>query len=89
MINVIKSAAIYTSVYFIIFTVFFWSMLFLTITITAFWKSFAAIFVVLVAVFTWDHYNVTDQLRKIFEPKGGVLVACTRCKDTSEDYCRC
>jgi len=60
MFNVFKNALIYTGIYFIITTVFFWLMFFVHVALLVFWKPMLAVFAILVLVFTWDYLKARN-----------------------------
>jgi len=69
MLNVLKAAAVYTGVYFLIFNAVFWILIFTLTTIQIFWKLFVCVFFIALAIFTWDHFGITAQISKLFRKK--------------------
>jgi hypothetical protein len=66
MINLLKQAAVYTGVYFVIFNIIFWTMFFAMIALQCFWKLFVAVFILSLALLSFDHFKVGQQLKDIF-----------------------
>lgn len=64
MLNVIRNAAVYTGIYFVIVTVFFWCMFFVHVAILVFWKPMLVVFALLVLLFTWDYLRARGVLGK-------------------------
>ena len=83
MFNIIKKAALYTGIYFIITTVFFWAMIFIHIAILIFWKPVVAVFFIALAVLTFNHYKCGDRIKALFtkptyRPRGGDIIVAAR-----------
>lgn len=66
-LNVLKAAASYTVCFVLLFTGFLWTYIFLVVTINAFWKFFATMFLIAVAVFTWDAYNLSARIKALWK----------------------
>jgi len=62
MLNVLKSAVVYTVTYIAIFTCTLWFLIFLILTVQVFWKVFLAIFAVIFALFTWDFVKARNAI---------------------------
>lgn len=77
MFNIIKRAAIFTGLYFVIFSIAMFLTFLFTLMLNLFIKPFALLFVILVAVLTWDHYNVSAQIKAMFKPSM-----------TSDEFCK-
>jgi len=65
MNEVIKKAAVFTAVYFLLCTAVLWLTFFIAVTLQVFWKFFAAVFVIAVAVISFNHYNCAKRLKDI------------------------
>ena len=75
-LNVLKNAASYTVAFVLLFTGFLWTYIFLIITINAFWKFFLSCFVIAVALFTWDAYDLGAKLKALWKrsPRKPVVI---------------
>jgi len=67
MNNVFKQALIYTGVYFVICTIFFWLMFFVHVAVLVFWKPMCVVFLILFAVLTFDHYKKRTTVSGCFD----------------------
>lgn len=66
MLNALKNAALFTALYFVIFHVVFWTVLFLMITVQAFWKLFVAVFLIALAICTFDYVKAHGGVKNVF-----------------------
>jgi len=68
MFSLIKQAAAITLGYVLIFTGVFWGFFFLMVVVQVFWKIILAGFIGIMTVLTWQHYNLTAELKHRFNP---------------------
>lgn len=58
----LRNAASYTLACFLIFTGAFWLTFFCMVILQAFWKLFASLFVIALAIFTLDAFGGVDRI---------------------------
>jgi hypothetical protein len=65
----LKSATVYAVAFIIIYTGALWFTLFLLVTIQAFWKAFLTLFLVALALFCWEDFNLSARLKRAWNSR--------------------